>query len=206
MSNSNSAVRVPPGREEPEHLDANRTTAVPSFAELYATYFSFIWSVTRYLGVARAEVDDVVQEIFVIIHKRMHTIEKPESLRSWIYSIVRRTVSRYHRTKRTTLINTDAECGEPETLQLDWCTPHSLAEQSEQVALLQTLLNKLDAPKREVFLLVELEGMTAPEIAAAIEVPLNTVYSRLRAARQELDEALQRHHAATQQRGRTCLD
>jgi RNA polymerase sigma-70 factor (ECF subfamily) len=69
--------------------------------------------------------------------------------------------------------------------------------------LLWGLLEKLDAPKREVFVLAELDEMTVPEIALSIEVPLNTVYSRLRAARQELDEALARHHAQTAKRGRS---
>ncbi|HEY5959067.1 MAG TPA: RNA polymerase sigma factor [Polyangiaceae bacterium] len=202
MSNSNTAaVRVVPAKAGQGFADQSLTTSMPSFADIYKTYFSFIWSITRYLGVERAEVDDVVQEVFVIIHRRMHSIEQPASLRSWIYSIIRRTVSRYHRTKRTKLINTGTERVEPETLQLDWSTPQSLAEQTEQVELLQSLLDKLDAPKREVFVLVELEEMTAPEIAAAIGVPLNTVYSRLRAARQELDEALQRHLAGNKVRG-----
>ncbi|HEY5955683.1 MAG TPA: RNA polymerase sigma factor [Polyangiaceae bacterium] len=198
---SSSAVRIVPGTPKKGSIDGDRTACVPSFAELYQTYFSFIWSVTRYLGVERAEVDDVVQEIFVIIHRRMHSIEQPESVRSWIYSIIRRAVGRYRRTRRAKGTSMGVDRVEPETMQLDWSTPHSLAEQSEQVELLQTLLDKLDPPKREVFILVELEEMTAPEIAIAIGIPLNTVYSRLRAARQELDEALQRHHAGTQRRG-----
>jgi RNA polymerase sigma-70 factor (ECF subfamily) len=175
---------------------------VPSFVEIYKKYFSFVWSMTRYLGVDQSELDDVVQEIFVIIHGRVHTIERPESLRSWIYSIIRRTASRYHRNKRTRLIETGTVCVEPEVLQPDWFTPQALAEQSEQVKLLWSLLAKLDAPKREVFILAGLEEMTAPEIAAAIDVPLNTVYSRLRAARQELEQALQRHHARITVSGR----
>ncbi|MGC4069779.1 MAG: sigma factor-like helix-turn-helix DNA-binding protein [Polyangiaceae bacterium] len=67
--------------------------------------------------------------------------------------------------------------------------------------LLWGLLAKLDASKRETFVLAELEEMTAPEIAAALEVPLNTVYTRLRAARLELEAALARHHAQTGKRG-----
>ncbi len=108
---------------------------------------------------------------------------------------MKRTVSRYHRTKRTRLIKTTDTRVEPEPMSVESCTPQQLAEQSEQVQLLQSLLDKLDPPKREVFVLTEVEEMTAPEIAAALGIPLNTVYSRLRAARLELEEALQRHHA-----------
>jgi RNA polymerase sigma-70 factor (ECF subfamily) len=82
-------------------------------------------------------------------------------------------------------------------------SPHELAEQSDQARLLWSLLEKLEPAKREVLVLAELDEMTAPEIAVALEVPLNTVYSRLRAARQALEAVLARHHAQTGQRGRS---
>jgi len=170
----------------------------PGFAEIYQSYFGFVWSITRYLGVEQAELDDIVQDIFITIHGRLSTLERPESLRSWIYSICRRTVSAYYRTKRRKLINTGTACMEAE---LDWATPQYITEQSEQVQLMWSLLEKLDVRKREIFVLVELEEMTAPEVAAAIGIPLNTVYSRARAARQELEEILQRHQARIQVQG-----
>jgi RNA polymerase sigma-70 factor, ECF subfamily len=204
MPSSNIAVRIEPTNAGAGVVHQKPAVRVPGFLELYKTYLSFVWSVTRYMGVERSEMDDVVQEIFVIIHERLHTIERPESLRSWIYSIIRRAVSRYHRTKRTQLIETGTVHVEPDTLQPEWRTPLQMAEQSEQTRLLWTLLEKLGAAKREVFVLAELEEMTAPEIAAAVEVPLNTVYSRLRAARQELEQALERQYAQTYKRGGPC--
>lgn len=180
------------------------TSHVPNFADVYATYFSFVWSMARHWGIDEGELDDVVQDIFVIIHERLHTLERPASLRSWVYGIVRRVASTYHRTKRTRLIRTGTTRVEPETIEPEFLTPQQLVEQSEQAKLLWSLLEELDAPKREVFVLAELEDMTAPEIAAAIEVPLNTVYSRLRAARQELEDAYRRYQARTLTRGQSC--
>jgi RNA polymerase sigma-70 factor, ECF subfamily len=177
---------------------------VPNFANVYTTYFSFVWSMARHLGVDEGELDDTVQNIFVIIYERLHTLERPESLRSWIYGIVRRVASTYHRTKRTKLIRTETSRMEPETIEPELSTPQQMVEQSEQAKLLWSLLEELDAPKREIFVLAELEDMTAPEIAAAIDVPLNTVYSRLRAARQELEDAFRRCQARTRKRGRLC--
>ena len=159
---------------------------------------------SRYLGVDVGELDDVVQDVFVIIYERLHTLEQPESLRSWIYGVVRRVVSKYHRTKRTALIKTGTTRVDPEMLNSEVSTPQQLTEQFEEAKLVWSLLDKLDAPKREIFVLAEVGEMTAPEIAVAIDVPLNTVYSRLRVARQELEEALQRHHARTLKRGQTC--
>jgi RNA polymerase sigma-70 factor, ECF subfamily len=193
-----------PTNARPGLAQQKAAVCAPSFLELYETYLDFVWSMTRHLGVERSEMDDIVQEIFFIIHRRLHTIEQPESLRSWIYSIVRRVVSGYHRTKRTRLIETGTARVEPDALECEWFTPQRMAEQSEQARLLLTLLEKLDASKREVFVLAELEEMTAPEIAAAVKVPLNTVYSRLRAARQELELALERQCARTHKQRRPC--
>jgi RNA polymerase sigma-70 factor, ECF subfamily len=203
MSSSNSAV-LPELTNESSRLanESSLITAVlPPFPEIYRTHFNFVWSMVRYMGVDRSELDDVVQEIFVGIQAWLHTVERAESLRSWIYSIIRRAVSRYHNNRRSQLIevgsgNVDLDVFEPER-----ATPESIAEQSEQVQLIWSLLQKLDAPKREVFILAELEELSAREIAIAIEIPLNTVYSRLRVARHDLELAFQRHISRTQGRG-----
>lgn len=57
---------------------------VSPFESIYRQYFDFVWSSVRRLGVSPAAVDDVVQEIFIVIHSRLHTLEKPQALRSWI--------------------------------------------------------------------------------------------------------------------------
>jgi RNA polymerase sigma-70 factor (ECF subfamily) len=203
MPSTDSAARIASLDVEPGPVVPIATASVPSFPRIYQLYFNFVWSCTRRLGVSEAEIDDVVQEIFIIIHARVHTLEQPGSLRSWIYGIVRRTVSTYHRAKRAKLASTQTLSTEPDMQYPQQPSPQQLAEQSDQVRLLWSLLEKLDAPKREVFVLAELDEMTVPEIASAIEVPLNTAYSRLRAARQELEEALARYNAQTAKRGRS---
>jgi RNA polymerase sigma-70 factor, ECF subfamily len=202
MPRVDSGVQIALARNESGLDHSNMTDRVPNFAILHRTYFDFVWSIARYLGVDPAEMDDVVQDVFVTVYHRVSTLQRPESLRSWIYSVTRRVVSAHHRTKRTALITTGTDPVESEMLQPEWSTPQRLAEQSEQANLLSNLLKELDAPKHEMIVLADLEEMTAPEIAAAIGIPLNTVYTRLRAARIELEEALQRYRARTEQRGR----
>jgi len=204
VSNTSSAVRSESTNSRTELVCSPSTSSVPTFAELYSTYFRFVWSTARYLRVDTAELDDVVHDVFVIIYERYHTLERPESLRSWIYGVVRRVASTYHRGKRTALIRAETARLEPEMMSAKVNTPQQLVEESEQAKLLWKLLEKLDATKRETFVLAELEGMTAPEIAAATNVPLNTVYSRLRVARQEMEEALQRLRARPALRGQSC--
>jgi RNA polymerase sigma-70 factor, ECF subfamily len=184
-----SAARESP--PQPGPVDPDRP-GVPPFSAVYRDYFEFVWSSARRQGAGLEAIDDLVQEVFIVIHGRLHTLEHPEALRSWIYGIVRRTVSTYHRSRRTRRDSGSApllktQTGEP--------TPLDVAEQRDEVKLLWGLLDKLDSRKREVFVLAELEELTVPEIADLLGIPLNTVYSRLRAARQAFDEAFTRHQA-----------
>jgi RNA polymerase sigma-70 factor, ECF subfamily len=203
MRASDSTAHALSSDVEPKRTGSTENCPVLDFAEVYRNYFSFVWSCTSRLGVGENELDDVVQEIFVVIHARLHTVQQPEAIRSWIYGIARRTASTYRRAKRARLANASVLDSESDVQYPQPPSPLELAEQSDQVRLLWSLLDKLDPPKREVFVMAELDELSVPEIALAIEVPVNTVYSRLRIARQELEEALARHHRASQ-RGRSC--
>lgn len=174
------------------------SAAMPSFQAVYIQYFDFIWASARRLGVDAAAMDDVVQEIFIVIHSRLHTVQQPEALRSWIYGVVRRTVSNHHRSRRaragagTTGIEDDLQSHAP--------TPFEVTQKNSDLELLAKLLAELDETKREVFALVELDEMTVPEVAEALDIPLNTAYSRLRAARFAFEAALARHEARSEGR------
>jgi RNA polymerase sigma-70 factor (ECF subfamily) len=168
---------------------------LPSFAAVYQQYFDFVWSSVRRLGVSPEATDDVVQEIFIVIHSRLHTLEYPEALRSWIYGIVRRTVSTHRRAKRTRDALGASLAVETESHHSQQPTPLDVTEQTNALSVLTELLAELDDAKREVFELVELEELTVPEVAHMLDIPLNTAYSRLRAARQAFEAALQRRAA-----------
>lgn len=147
-------------------------------------------------------MEDVVQEVFIVVNARLHTLEPTASLRSWLYGIVRRTVRTYRRSRS---LRDGREASEPMVDQ--WASPHErspldFAVLNDDLKLLQRLLGELDASKVEVLVLAEIEEMTMPEIAQALEIPLNTAYSRLRLARQDFNEALSRHHAQERTRGR----
>lgn len=175
---------------------------IPPFGAVYRQYFEFVWTSTRRLGVSTEAIDDVVQEVFLVIHAKLPSLQQPEALRSWIYGIVRRTVSGYHRSRRAkdasgptfTLLAEMHESAQP--------NPLDLTQQADQLQELSNILAELGEAKREVFILAELEEMTAPEIAQALEIPLNTAYSRLRAARQEFESALARRTARESHRSK----
>jgi RNA polymerase sigma-70 factor (ECF subfamily) len=184
---------------QPAPVPSEPAPRVPPFSAIYREYFDFVWSSARRQGVGLDAIDDLVQEVFIVIHARLGTLEQPESLRSWIYGIVRRTVSTYHRARRTRAAGSSVP---PVELRAWQPTPLDEAEHKDEVRLLSSLLESLDASKREVFVLAELEELTAPEIASMLGIPLNTAYSRLRTARQAFDQALARHNA--QRGGRPC--
>ncbi|HMA94736.1 MAG TPA: sigma-70 family RNA polymerase sigma factor [Polyangiaceae bacterium] len=195
------AYAADPCRDSALSLDG--VGEMSGFPEIYRKYFNFVWSCTRRFGIPENEVEDVVQEIFVVIHARLQTLERSEALRSWIYGIIRRTASTYRRNKRVRAAHAEALRAEPEVTYPQMPSPLDLAEQTDQVRLLWSLIEQLDPPKREAFVLAELDEMTVPEIAAAINVPLNTVYSRIRVARQELEQALAKHETQPLQQGRS---
>jgi RNA polymerase sigma-70 factor (ECF subfamily) len=185
------------GLYEPETLGPNETppppAVVPSFKAVYRDYFDFVWATGRSLGVDANGIDDLVQDVFIAIHARLHTLENPHALRSWIYGVVRRTASNHRRVKARPDANNGA-AEHAETVSQD-PTPLEHTERNCERQLLQRLLNELDEPKREIFTLVDVHEFSVPEAAEAIGIPLNTAYSRLRTARQSFEAALARYDA-----------
>ena len=169
-------------------------SAAPSFQDVYRRYFDFVWSSVRRLGVEAEATDDLVQEVFIVIHGKLASMEKPEALRSFIYGVVRRTVSTHRRAKRARPVTGFTASIGPEAVSHS-PSPLEQTEANAELQLLRRLLEELDEPKREMFALVELEELTVPEAAEILEIPLNTAYSRLRLARQAFEAALSRHHA-----------
>lgn len=169
---------------------------LPSFQAIYRQYFDFVWSSARHLGAASDAVDDVVQDVFLVIHARLSTLQNPSALRSWIYGIVRRTVSDHRRSRRSrdaAGARLGAELRSSGPVQP---SPLDLAERSAELALLERILAQLDEPRREVFIMVEVLEMSVPEVSQALAIPLNTAYSRLRLARKAFEEALDRDEAS----------
>jgi RNA polymerase sigma-70 factor (ECF subfamily) len=175
--------------------DPTDTDALASFRRLYDEYFAFVWGCARRLGVSEEAIDDVVQDIFIVVHDRLPTLERAASLRSWIYSVIRRTVSTHHRNRRTRMARVSTRASLEDNAEAMHPSPLDVAVLSEELQALWRILGELDAPKREVLMLAELEEMSVPEIAEAVGVPLNTAYSRVRAARKQFDEAFARHAA-----------
>lgn len=169
---------------------------VLDFTAVYDEHFAFVWRSLRRLGVPERLLDDAAQDVFVVVHRRLGEFEGRASVRSWLFGIARR-VAHDHRRRIGRKERTEEL---PEAVvDPHGATPAADAERAEARRVLHEILGELDDGKREVFVLAELEQMTVPEIAEAIGANLNTVYSRLRAARQGFEAAVARRLA--RQRG-----
>ncbi len=184
------AIRAP-ARDDANPDSPTLSPAVSSFQAVYRQYFQFVWSAARRFGVQTDAMDDFVQEVFIVVHAKLEGLENPQALRSWIYGVVRRKASNHRRALRAQ-IAAGILSGTYEEAQSDEPTPFDHLKTNADLELLASLLAELDAPKREVFAMVELDELTVPEVAEVLEIPLNTAYSRLRAARQAFEAALAR--------------
>jgi len=183
------AAGAPPDAARP----ASRAGTWADFDALYREHFRFAWRSVRRLGFEGSAIDDVLQDVFLVVHRRLADFEGRSSAKTWLYGIIRRVVADHRRTlRRKPALAGDAARGDLDALADAEQGPEACAEQAERVRILHLCLAKLDDDKREVFVLAELEGLTLAEIGEALDVNPNTIASRLRAARREFEAALER--------------
>ena len=169
----------------------------PSFEHVYEQLFDFVYRNARRLGVPASAADDVVQDVFLVLHRRLPDYDGRATLQSWVYGILANAVRDYRRTfrrKQAPLISPvrDEDWGPASTR----ASPEQRVERDRDVALLMALLEELPEAQRELIVLAELEQMSVPEICSCIGGNPNTVYSRLRLARANLKTRLLRRSLA----------
>jgi RNA polymerase sigma-70 factor (ECF subfamily) len=172
------------------------TPAAVSFDALYDEHFQIVYCSLRRLGVQEAAIDDAVQEVFLVVHRRLAAFEGRSSPKTWLFGIVLHVARTFRRTakRHPSAGAVLTENGEPMATPSE-PLPDEQVERSEAMRALQEILDGFAEDKREVFVLAELEQMTAPEIAEILGIPLTSVYARLRAARRDFEQALVRRRA-----------
>ncbi|AKU94933.1 RNA polymerase sigma factor RpoE [Labilithrix luteola] len=171
-----------------------------SFDAFYRDTWRFVWRSLGRLGAPQWAMEDLFQEVFLVVHRRLPDYEPPSenadlAARVWVFRILRFVLRSHRRGSHrkgapfhSDAIDLDAVPGATET-------PHVIAERSERVQLLYDLLDTLDSEKREIFVLVELEGLTARDAASALALNERTARTRLNAARADFKKAFERHRA-----------
>jgi RNA polymerase sigma-70 factor (ECF subfamily) len=142
--------------------------------------------------VPAASLDDAVQDVFLVVHRRWNDFKNQSSRRTWIYGIALRVASEHSRRARreqARLSATDPDLESSENLSPDALTDQSF-RQREAGRLLYDVLGRLAESERQIIVLVDLEERSVVEAADALGVNLNTAYSRLRRARHHFERAL----------------
>jgi RNA polymerase sigma-70 factor (ECF subfamily) len=159
---------------------------------VYDEHFPFVWRSLRRLGVPESDVPDAAQEVFLVVHRKLGEFEGRAKLTTWLYAIVLR-VAQDRRKKAFDRRRVDDE--DAITTLEDGVDPSAQVEQRQRLALLERLLDELPLEQRAVFTLFELDAMSGESIAELLEIPLGTVYSRLRLAREAFAKSAARHRA-----------
>jgi RNA polymerase sigma-70 factor (ECF subfamily) len=178
------------GASEPAPLHESGESGPASFAEAFRRHYALVNRMLRVYGVDEALLDDAAQDVFIIVHRRWDDYDGRTAFRSWLIGIVRRVASGYRRAGRRLRSRLDRLSPTPAPA----CAETRLA-QREELERVEAFIAQLGTRHREVFVLADLEGLTAPEIAETLGIKLNTVYSRLRVARDRFRAAMARERA-----------
>jgi RNA polymerase sigma-70 factor, ECF subfamily len=157
--------------------------------ELFRRHARFVARFVTRLCVRPQEIDDVVQEVFLVAHRKGGWQPGPAQPTTWLAEIALRVASdarrkNQRRDAKLELEERDAPAEQP--------TPYERAAASEQLGRVQQALDALPLDQRAVFVLFELEGQSSDEIAAGLGIPVGTVYSRLHKARAEFKKKYER--------------
>jgi RNA polymerase sigma-70 factor, ECF subfamily len=172
-------IQLPSGSAAP--VVPRDESFVHSFDRLYESHFDFVYRCLRRLGVAAAQAEDAAQDTFMVLHRRLSDLRPEASERGFLFGIASNVARGYRRKQARTNTTELPDEGPPAQSATN---PFEEAASAQAARTLDRFLALLDDDQRAVFVLVELEGLTVPEISAALDVKLNTVYSRLRLARE----------------------
>lgn len=165
---------------KPPALHIEPAPRPPALADVYRDNSDFVWRLLRHLGVDEASRDDVFHEVFLVVHRRLADFDESASMRAWLFGIARNVALHHHRGaarhKRRVAAGPQPVPGPG---------PDDYVARREAHALVAKFLAGLRDEARLVFTLVDIEGMSIPEIAAHTGVNPNTLYTRLRSVREQ---------------------
>ena len=164
-------------------------------ADIHDSHADFVWSSLQRLGIQAADLEDALQDVFVVVHRRLGTFDGSSRLSTWLFGICLRVASQYrrkaHRYRERRVVDLETIAGEGGSAAPDAAL---LAREAEQ--RLERVLDALKPERRVVFVMFEIESIGCAEIAEQLGLPLGTVFSRLSAARTDFSKAalkLRRH-------------
>jgi RNA polymerase sigma-70 factor (ECF subfamily) len=163
---------------------------------IYDEHFHFVWRSLRRLGVREADVPDAVQDVFLVVHRKLAEFEGRSKVTTWLFGIALR-VARDRQKLAHVRRHVDDEQAVLDYVD-DQADVAAHAERRQAAAILESILDDLPLEQRVVFTMFELEGLGGEAIAELLEIPLGTVYSRLRLGREAFQRGVARVRAREQ--------
>ena len=160
--------------------------------QVHERHGEFVWRTLHRMGVREPHVDDVYQEVFLVVHRRLHTFNGQSAITTWLFEICFRVAAGYRRKAHFRREELIPDWSELETLRSQEPSPERRLVTARQAKQLERILDTMPLEYRVVFVMFEIEGLSSEEIAESVGAPLGTVYSRLYRARKRFAQALTR--------------
>lgn len=163
-----------------------------SVTQVHERHGEFVWRTLHRMGVRAPHVEDVYQEVFIVVHRRLRSFSGQCAITTWLYEICFRVAAGYRRKahfRREELVSDWSELDTPSAAS---SSPERQLVAARQAKQLERILDDMPLEYRVVFVMFELEGMSSEQIAESLGVPLGTVYSRLYRARKRFARSLAR--------------
>ena len=183
---------------QPLAAPAARAQAVArdaAFVALYRAHFEYVWRSLRRLGIKEADLPDLTHDVFVVVHRKLDDFDPARPAKPWLFGICFRTAldkKRKHASFRESSVGDAIDRAPRDAFAPPARAADDMVAAREAHDVVTRALDALDFDKRVVFVLHELDGLSMPEIAAIVDAPLNTLYSRLRLARDAFVDAVRR--------------
>ena len=163
---------------------------MPDFRTVFEQELGYVLRSLRRLGVAPADLEDMAHEVFLAVHDQLSAYDPSRPLRPWLFAFAFRIASHYRRKARreTPLEVADEVVDVAEPLD-------TLLDKKRKQELVLLALEHVEISRRAVFILHEIDGFTCEQIAVTLEIPIGTVYSRLRLAREDFASRIRKLHA-----------
>ena len=163
------------------------------FREFYDAHVRFVWRVLLRMGVRECDLPDVVQDVFVVVHRRLPAFDGRAKVTTWLFAICMRVASDR---RRRAHVYRELCSGQVQDSPSEEATDaDAIVDRQRARVLLEAILDRMPDEQRIVFSLFEFEGMTGDEIAELLDVPVGTVRSRLRLARDAFEQSVERLRA-----------
>jgi RNA polymerase sigma-70 factor (ECF subfamily) len=181
-------VQPAPAESAPRKPAQRAEAARPSLPEIYESCFGYVWTCLKRLGVWDRDLEDAVHDVFLVVHRRLGDYDQTRPIKPWLAGISARVASEFRRRAqhRREVVTEDVEMEAQSTIP---AADTTLSDKQRRELVLRAL-DHLEFDRRTVLVLHDIEGHAMPEISETLEVNVNTLYARLRAARADFGAAV----------------